>query len=311
VYRGLEAFRVTPSGQRPRLAADNTGRFGRAWTKCTNLGLDLLTQLVAERLALSNASSSAERVAEVLSTLESLRTYRGLFPEYIKLEGGARAEIKAGAIRYSTIDSAWVTVALSIAEARYRTDRPDLAQRARALIERQEYSAFLASGRLSDGVSIDAVSGKIVEPGRFAYSDRNSEARPLVLALVGLELLPPTVWQNMVYTWTERAGLALAAGFRASAFVELAGQLFFDEMALAPGSLGLSHRNYVEASARIARAKQHVIWGYAPSCEPPDGYGEFGLDRPLVVTPYAAAQLSTTGLPLAAQNLSRVLDELD
>jgi len=310
VYRGLEAFRVSPDGRR-RVAADNTGPFGRSWSKSTNLGLDLLTQLVAERTALVSAASSADRVDEVLSTLEELRTFRGLFPEFIKLEGPAHAEVKAGRIRYSTIDSAWVTVALSIASARYRVDRPELTRRAQALIEKQDYSSFLKSNLLSDGVSIDAVSGAIVEPGRFSYGDRNSEARPLVLALIGLQLLPPTVWDAMSYAWTERASLPVAEGYRASAFVELTGQLFFDEMRLAPHSLGLSHRNYVEASARVARAKQHVVFGYAPSCEPPDGYAEFGLDRPDVVTPYAAAELATTGLPLAAQNLTRVLDALD
>jgi hypothetical protein len=310
VYRGLDAFRVGPSGQ-PKVASDNTGRFGRTWTKCTNVGLDLLTQLVAERVELASAATSAERVAEALTTLESLRTFHGLFPEFIKLEGPARAEIKAGTIAYSTIDSAWVTVALSIAEVRYRKDRPELAQRAHALIEKQDYTAFVSSNLLSGGASIDAVSGKLVAPARFSYGDRNSEARPLVLALVGLGLLPATVWDHMSYTWTMRAGSRLAASYRASAFVELSGQLFFDEMALAPESLGLSHRNYVEASAKVARAKHHVIWGYAPSCEPPEGYAEFGLDRPEVVTPYAAAELSTTGLPLAAQNLARVLEALD
>ena len=310
VYRGLEAFRVAPDGQR-QVAADNTGRFGRSWSKSTNLGLDALTQLVAEKAGLVSETACAARVADVLSTLESLRTFHGLFPEFIKLEGAPHAEVKAGSIRYSTIDSAWVTVALSIAEARYREQRPELAQRARALIERQEYGAFVMANLLSGGASVDAVSGATVEPGRFSYGDRNSEARPLVLALVGLNLLPESVWDNMAYNWTERAGLPLATGYRASAFVELSGQLFFDEMALAPASLGLSHRNYVEASARIARAKEHVIWGYAPSCEPPHGYAEFGLDRPDVVTPYAAAQLSTTGVPLATHNLDRVLGALD
>ncbi len=310
VYRGLEAFRVAPDGQQ-LVAADNTGRFGRSWSKSTNLGLDLLTQLVAERVELVNATASAARVAEVLSTLERLRTLHGLFPEFIKLEGVPHAEVKANTIRYSTIDSAWVTVALSIAEARYRVARPELARRARELIGRQNYSAFVASNLLSGGSTIDAVSDAVVESGRFSYGDRNSEARPLVLALVGLGLLPPAVWDAMSYTWTERAGLPLAASYRASAFVELTGQLFFDEMALAPASLGLSHRNYVEASARVAGAKQHVIWGYAPSCEPPEGYAEFGLDRPEVVTPYAAAELSTTGLPIAVANLERVLEALD
>jgi hypothetical protein len=310
VYRGLEAFRVAPDGQQ-KVAADNSGRFGRSWSKSTNLGLDLLTQLVAERAELVSATICAEHVTEALTTLESLRTFHGLFPEFIKLEGAPHAEVKAGAIRYSTIDSAWVTVALSIAQARYHEARPELARRAQALIERQEYSAFVSSNLLSGGMSIDAASGAIVERGHFSYGDRNSEARPLVLALIGLGLLPSTVWDHMSYSWTERAGIPLATGYRASAFVELSGQLFFDEMALAPESLGVSHRNYVAASARIARAKGHKIWGYAPSCEPPDGYAEFGLDRPDVVTPYAAAELSTTGSPLAAQNLNRVLEALD
>ncbi|HEX3852561.1 MAG TPA: hypothetical protein VHW01_16445, partial [Polyangiaceae bacterium] len=105
--------------------------------------------------------------------------------------------------------------------------------------------------------------------------------------------------------------LAIAEGYHSSAFVELSGQLFFDEMALAPRSLGRSHANYVQASARVARAKEQRLWGYAPSCEPPNGYTEFGLDRPDVVTPYAAAELATTGLPVAAANRQRVLQSLD
>jgi hypothetical protein len=309
LYQGLEAFRVTSSGH--TVASDNTGRFGRSWSKSTNLGLDLLTQLVAERVELASAAESAEHVAEVLRTLEGLRTFHGLFPEFIKLEGAPHAEVKGGAIAYSTIDSAWATVALSMVEARYRRARPELARRAHALIEQQQYSAFIKANLLSGGVSIDAASGKVVEPARFSYGDRNSEARPLVLALIGLGLLPESVWDNMSYSWSERGGVPLATGYQASAFVELSGQLFFDEMALAPHTLGLSHSNYVEASASVGRAKHHAIWGYAPSCEPPQGYAEFGLDRPDVVTPYAAAELSTTGVALAAQNLTRVLEALD
>lgn len=310
VYRGLEAFRVDVPGP-GRVAADNTGRFGRSFSKCTNLGLDLMTQLLAERLELVSAEACADHVSQVVSTLESLRTYLGLFPEFIKLEGAPHAEVKDGLIRYSTIDSAWATVALSLVEARYRTQRPALAQRARSLIERQQYTAFVSSGLLSDGKAIDATTGEVSRAESFSYGDRNSEARPLVLALIGLNLLPASVWDRMAYHWTERGGLPLATSYRASAFVELSGQLFFDEMTLAPESLGTSHRNYVEASARVAHARSHVIWGYAPSCEPPSGYAEFGLDRPDVVTPYAAAELATTGVPLAAQNLSRVLDALD
>lgn len=309
VFRGLDAFRVQAGAR--QVVSDNTGQFGHSWSKCTNLGLDLLTQLVAERVELANEAAVAARVGDVLSTLEELRKFRGLFPEFIKLGGEPRAEIKGGSIRYSTIDSAWVTVALSVVEARYDAARPALAQRARALIEPQEYSAFVVHDLLSGGASIDAVTGDVTSSEQFSYGDRNSEARPLVLALVGLGLLPSSVWEHMRYSWTEHGGLPVAASYRANAFVELSGQLFFDEMALASRSLGVSHRNYVEASAQVGRVHGHTIWGYAPSCEPPHGYAEFGLERPDVVTPYAAAELATTGVRIAEQNLSRVLDALD
>lgn len=307
LFQGLQAFRVSPGGQ-GHVAADNTGPYGRAWTKCTNLALDILTELVAEQRALHTAEVAAQNVSQVLTTLERLRTFAGIFPEFIKLEGAPHAEVKAGAIRYSSIDSAWVTLALSVAEARYRSERPELARRAGELVRRQNYTALLDENRLLGGLSVDARSGRVVERAAFAYGDRNSEARPLVLALVGLGKVPVSVWHAMSYRWTLRNGLPVASGYRESAFVELSGQLFFDEMALAPRSLGLSHENYVKASAEVARQRGHTIWGYAPACAPPSGYAEFGLDNPDVVAPYAAALLSTTGIRRAASNLSKVLE---
>lgn len=308
--RGLQAFRVSPPGH-PHVACDNTGRYGRGWTKCTNVALDMLTALVAERRSLQSAAATADHVSDVLATLEPLRTFHGVFPEFIKLEGSVHAEVKGGTIRYSSIDAAWVTVALSIAEARYRSERPDLARRASELMGRQDYAPFIQSNRLLGFLATDAASGAVAERARFSYGDRNSEARPLVLALVGLGKLPPSTWDEMRYSWTTRDGLAVASGYGASAFVELAGQLFFDEMSLAPKSLGRSHENYVKASAEVARRKNHSIWGYAPSCGPSDHYAEFGLDNPDVVAPYAAALLATTRVPSATKNLERVLGALD
>ncbi len=308
--RGLHAFRVSPGGH-THVACDNTGRYGRGWTKCTNMALDVLTALVAERRSLQSAEVTANNVSDVLATLANLRTFHGIFPEFIKLEGSVHAELKGGIIRYSSIDAAWVTLALSIAEARYRSERPDLARRASELIRNQDYAPFVERNRLLGFLAIDAASGEVVERARYSYGDRNSEARPLVLALVGLGKLPPSLWDEMRYSWTMRDGLPIASGYGASAFVELSGQLFFDEMSLAPKSLGLSHESYVRASAEVAHRKRHAIWGYAPSCGPGDHYAEFGLDNPEVVAPYAAALLATTRVPSATKNLERVFDALD
>ncbi|HEX3855002.1 MAG TPA: hypothetical protein VHW01_28765, partial [Polyangiaceae bacterium] len=117
LYRGLRAFRVSVSA-RGEVAADNTGRYGPLWTKCTNLGFDLLTELVAESLGLVSEAEAADHVQTVVATLEQLQSFHGIFPEFIQLSGVPHAEVKEGKIRFSSLDSAWVTLALSIAEAR-------------------------------------------------------------------------------------------------------------------------------------------------------------------------------------------------
>ncbi len=310
LYRGLTAFRASVSAQ-GAVAADNNGPFGLQWTKCTNLAFDLLTELVAEALGLVGQADAQNHVQTVVEMLEQLPAYHGIFPEFIQLNGGPHAEVKDGKRSYSSLDSAWVTLALSVVEGRYAEPQPALARRSQALIEKQDYGVFVDSNLLLGNLSVDATSGAVVDKSTFSYGDRNSEARPLVLSLIGMHKVPPEVWDTMAYSWVDRAGLSIASSYRWSAFVELSGQLFFDEMTLAPRSLARSHENYVAASAKIAEAKGQRLWGYAPSCEPPDGYAEFGLDRPDVVTPYAAAELATTGLPLAAANLQRVLQSLD
>ena len=90
----------------------------------------------------------------------------------------------------------------------------------------------------------------------------------------------------------------------------MTGALFFDEDKLAPQSLGKSHKNYVEATIRVAKRSGHRMFGYAPACDAENAYAEFGLDRPDAVSPYAAALLTMTGDPRALANFNRVLESL-
>lgn len=290
---------------------DNTDRAGMHWTKCTNIGIDLVSTLVAEQNGLVSEAAAKEHIAEVLAILARLRAYHGIFPEIVQIDDGIRAEVKDGKIRYSSIDSAWVTMALSLVEARYRSSDALLAKAASDLVARQDYSIFVGdSGLLGAGFFVDATTGQNVGDFGFAYGDRNSEVRPLVLGLVGLGKLPASAWDNMRYAWVVKEGLPLASGWHWSAFVEMSGELWLDEMSLAPGSLGKSHANYIEATLRVARRRGDAVWGFAPACDGEQGYTEYGLDRPDLVSPYAAALLAVTGDARAVSNLARVMAAL-
>lgn len=311
LYKGIVNLTSELAPNKERIVGDNTDPWGMSWTKCTNIGVHMLSTLVAEKRGLITPARAKSLLRHDIGILARLKTHRGIFPENIKIKDGIEAEVIDGKMRFSSIDAAWVTVALSLVETRYRGADRDLARRAGELVARQDYTVFVgADGMLGAGFYVDVATDRKVEDIAFSYSDRNSEARPLVLALWSMGQLPASAWENTRYEWSEREGLPLAAGWHYSAFVEMTGALFFDEAKLAPQSLGLSHKNYLEANIRVAQRLGHKMYGYAPACDAKNAYAEFGLDRPDAVTPYAAALLTMTGDPRAYANFNQVLDVL-
>jgi hypothetical protein len=293
------------------IVGDNTDPWGMTWTKCTNLGIHILTTLVAEQRGLVEDADARADIRRIVDILGTLRTHRGIFPENIQIKGGITGEVVDGRSRFSSIDAAWVTMALSLVQARYKGEGEALATDAGVMISKQDYRTFVGrDGMMGAGYFVDVQTDKKVEDIPFSYKDRNSEARPLVLALVGMNQLPASAWNKTYYKWGSREGLVLAKGWHFSAFVEMTGALFFDEAKIAPKSLGKSHENYIEASVRVAKRNGHQLWGYAPACDAQNAYAEFGLDRPDAVSPYAAALLTLTDNPQAVQNLSQVLAAL-
>lgn len=311
LYQGLVGLRSAEAPPDQPVVGDNTDPWGMTWTKCTNLGIDLITTVVAIERNLVPESMGRAHIQSVLGTLGRLPTFRGIFPENIVIRGGVGPEIVAGKTRYSSIDAAWVTVALSLVEAHFRASDPSLARAAEALLSPQDYRVFVgADGLLGAGFYVDVATQQKVDVIPFSYNDRNSEARPLVLALVGMNMLPASAWDNTLYAWTHRDGLALATSWHYSAFVEMTGALFFDEVSLAPQTLGKSHINYIQATQRVAARRGHRFFGYAPACDANNAYAEFGLDRPDAVSPYAAALLTLTGDTGALSNFHHVLQAL-
>lgn len=311
LYSGIVGLRSAEAPQDQPIVGDNTDPWGMTWTKCTNLGFDLITTLVALERGLVPEPVGRAHVANVLRTLGRLPTFHGIFPENIVIRGGVAPEVVAGKTRYSSIDSAWVSVALSIVEAHFSASEPSLARAAEALLAPQDYRVFVgADGLLGAGFYVDVATQQKVDIIPFSYNDRNSEARPLLLALVGMNLLPASAWDNTLYAWTHRDGLTLAQSWHYSAFVEMTGALLFDEVSLAPQTLGKSHVSYLQATQSVAARRGHRFFGYAPACDANNAYAEFGLDRPDAVSPYAAALLTLTGDGAALSNFHSVLSVL-
>jgi hypothetical protein len=311
VYSGLVQLRANESPGEEHLVGDSTDAAGMRWTKITNIALDLLATLVAIEHRHVESVAARAHVSAVLAALSGVESFSGIPPEALLISGGLSAERRGVTLRISSIDAAWLTLSLSVVEGYFSGLDPALSQAARALLATQDYSPLVgADGLLLGGLVVDAESRRVLDGFGFSYSDRNSEARPLILALVNMGKLPRSTWDNQHYTWITRDGLPIASGFHLSAFVEMSGALLFDEMSLAPQSLGLSHKNYVEASRREAKRLGHQIWGYAPTGGPDGAYSEYGLNRPDVVSPYAAALLALTGDTDAERNASAILQAL-
>ncbi len=315
LYRGVTRLRSPESPY--EFPGDNTGRWGMTYTKPTNLAMDLMSTLVADRSGLEATVAARRHIGRVIDGLEGLQTHAGIFPEVIKMEDGRIwAEQRAGTIVYSALDSAWLHFALSLVEARYRRDDAGLASRVRALLDVADYSIFVdASYSFKHNVAVDALSRRRVSRSPYGYDNANSEARIALLYLVAAGKVDTAVWERLWYRWRDKERERIAEGWNWSAFVELTGNLFFDELALAPRTFGASHLGYLAAARRVADRAGLELVGWGPSASPaaenPEGYSAaYGLDRPEVATPYAAALLAPVERTLssaAARSLTRML----
>ncbi|MBL0058793.1 MAG: hypothetical protein IPP35_06735 [Elusimicrobia bacterium] len=306
VYQALKTLRA-PARQF-EFPVDNTGPGGRTYTKSTNIGLDLLSTVAALEQGQEDPFLGLEHVRRVVQGLSTLRTHRGIFPEYVHLnEDGAVADVADGRIRYSSVDSAWLHFALSVAGHYFRPVDPALARAMEKQVDAADYSLFLHDDnrRFRHGVTVLADDDSVAEAWPYDYDNKNSEARLLIVFLTAAGKIPPDVWRAMTYDTVQVEGLTVADGWKLSAFVELAGNIYFDEAAIAPCTLGAHHLRYVEASRRIAFRRGFRFYGWAPCYGPGDTYQEYGLSHPEVVSPYAVALLATVGEKEALLNFHK------
>ncbi len=303
LYAGVKAMRALGT----EIVGDNTDQWGMYYTKPTNIGLDLISTIVAQNKSFISPTEAETHISGVINVIQQLRKYQGIFPEFLTYSDGKFiTEVANNEIHYSSVDSAWLTFALGIVRDNYTGK--SISSQADTLIDQNNYSVFLdASGLMGAGFTVDAPSNTKKADYGYSYDNKNSEYRATILPLVALGKLPETSWNNMYYHWVQKEGLPMADGYFMNAFVELTGNIFMNEMQLAPNTFAISHRNYVTATRMIAERLGYQIYGWAPATNPPTGYTEYGLDLNTVVSPYAAALLTTTEESQSVANFKKVV----
>lgn len=108
------------------IVGDNTGSTGMSWTKPTNIGLDLISTMFADKLGfIGDKTEGPRHIKSVLTTLLGLKGYQGIFPEMINIiKKGDQLYYTPqvndqGNIGYSTLDSAWLTVGINFLQIGY------------------------------------------------------------------------------------------------------------------------------------------------------------------------------------------------
>ncbi|MFC2149363.1 hypothetical protein ACFLQ8_01550, partial [Candidatus Auribacterota bacterium] len=297
-------------------------------------GSEIKTYHDEKKKLLAPVQRLKKHLRQTVHVMSGLDTFRGIFPESIQIikdgrEVKAIPEVRDRGVKpldfayytdtkYSSIDAAFAVMALSMIRDHFADDpeMQDVVRDAADMVDRADFSMFVdaETGLLLHGLNVPVHVKETnfplygIEPyfsgGKIQrYDNLNSEARVIALFLIGEGKVPASVWDNMKYDTSNRV---FANSYKNSAFTEFTGNVFFDEMLLAPDTLGLSHRGWVGAAVD----KKLLYMGWAPAT----GLGsngayenKYGMDDPSVMSPYAALLMATAGIPEADKNLGRLL----
>jgi hypothetical protein len=332
-WRGLEAFTDGESG----LPVDNV-RLGRTldraearvgdYTNVTSVGLRLIATVAATELDLVPADRAVAALRRLLDTLDGLETHEGFFFNYYDTTSRERTSNLV-----SFVDSSWLTAGLMVVRQRF----PELAERAGAVIARQDYRFFwdADAGRMSHGYWVQRG-----ERSKYHYGVLYAESRLGSLLAIGKGDVPAAHWFRLVRTfppscrwqreaphgrraktvdgqrffggWYEWEGTRYVPSWGGSAFEALMPTLVVDEPRFAPASLGANDAAHAAVQRRFAlEALGLAVWGMSPASAPGnDAYGEYGVPvlgslgyAPGAVTPHASALALAVAPEAAIANL--------
>ncbi len=312
----------------PPLASD--------YTSPTNIAMDLMSLVAAEKMQLITRAEAIERLSKKLRKIEKLRRWRGLYYNFYET---TKLSVTRGFI--SSVDNGWLGIALVV--VRQAMDK-ELYREATKILNRMDFSEFLDYENNQLSLGFDSEKNELI---KTHYGMLISEARATSLLGIGKGDLPEDHWWSLFRTppeaWAwqsqkpkgyvaERGGVTYFQGYYqygeikivpswgGSLFEFLMPTLVLDEKMQAPKSFGRNNFNAVQVSKDYAINKQkYPIWGLSPAATNNGRtwkYGEYGIKAmgvkgypdQAVITPHVSFLALHVSEKEAMQNIRKMLE---
>lgn len=238
-------------------------------TSPTNIGLYLASLVAFRDIGVYSESTTNEKLARVLSSLEMAPHYKGLFYNWYDTATG-RVSGESGSAFISAVDNAWLAAGMIVAKQAV----PELSDRYEQLLERMKFN--LLYDRRSDSF-YGGLDGQTGQPSMWHYDVVTTEARIASYIGVGRYGLP--VWHaerlaRQLIKANDASGLPKSWG--GSMFEMCMPGLFVDEGGdLTPQ--GMARHRYIQAQIDYGREYCDGHWGLSPCESPNKGYVEAGV----------------------------------
>ncbi len=267
------------------------------YTSPTNIAMDLMSVVAAEKMKLISRAEAIERLSEKLRRVEKMRRWRNLYYNFYET---TKMGVTRGFI--SSVDNGWLGIALVV--VRQAMDR-ELYREATKILNRMDFSEFLDYENNQLSLGFDSERNDLVQTH---YGMLVSEARATSFFGIGKGDLPEDHWWSLYRTppasWTwqsqkpkgsqidnatghyfqgyyQYGDLKIVPSWGGSLFEFLMPTLVLDEKNQAAKSFGLNNMNAIKAHIDFALKKQkYPIWGLSPAATTNGRtwkYGEYGV----------------------------------
>ncbi len=305
------------------------------YTSPTNIAMDLMGIVAAERMRLISRQEAVHRVSEKLKVIENLRRWKNLYYNFYET---TKLSVTRGFI--SSVDNGWLGIALVV--ARQAFDK-ELYREATKILNRMDFSEFLDYENNQLSLGFDSERNDLIQTH---YGMLVSEARATSLLGIGkgdlsedhwwsLYRTPPDSWgwqsqkpkgkqidNGQVYYFQgyyQYESMKIVPSWGGSLFEFLMPTLVLNEKGNAPDSFGANNYRAVQAHKDYALNKQkYPIWGLSPAATTNGRtwkYGEYGLKAvgvkgypdQAVVTPHVSFLALNAAPQDAAANIRKML----
>ena len=304
------------------------------YTSPTNIAMDLMSVVAAEKMKLISRGEALDRLAEKLRKIEKLRRWKNLYYNFYET---TRLGVTRGFI--SSVDNGWLGVALVVVR---QAMGQQLYREATKILNRMDFGDFLDYENNQLSLGFDSERNDLVSTH---YGMLISEARATSLLGIGKGDLPEDHWWSLFRTppsaWTwqsqkpkgkqvEQGGMSYFQGYYqygemkivpswgGSLFEFLMPTLVLDEKNMAAQSFGQNNLNAVQANKDYAAKKNYPVWGLSPAATTNGRnwkYGEYGIKEIAVkgypdlgvITPHVSFLALNPAPAEAIQNIRTLL----